>query len=69
MLFGKAIFLYEPFCIESFAPAKKNALKIIQALLKNNNASLRAVSKKCVDKRIPPALPGFYRPLLGTPIN
>jgi hypothetical protein len=59
MLFGKVIFLYGPFCLGSFAAAKKNALKIIQALLKNNNASLRAVSQKCVDKRAPTSLTRF----------
>lgn len=59
MLFRKISILSEPFYRGSLAAAKKNALKIIQGLLKNNDASLRALSNGCIDKRAPSTFSRF----------
>lgn len=40
-------------------PQKKNVLKLIQALLKNNNASMKALSERCIDKRVPSTFARF----------
>lgn len=39
--------------------SKKNALKLVQGVLKNNDASLKALSERCVDKRSPSTFARF----------
>lgn len=59
MLFREVVFLFISFWLGIIPSAKKNAVKIIQGLLKNNSASLRGLSKRCIDKRVPSTIARF----------
>lgn len=59
MLFWEISFFFGPFWLGIVGTAKKNVLKITQGLLKNNDASLRALSRGCMDKRTPSSFSRF----------
>lgn len=68
MLFGKIGIIFKTNCSRFFCPSKKNAIKLIQGILKGN-ASLKAIAKGCIDKRAPSSFARFLHESVWEPFE